>query len=381
MPHEMQDQLHSSLLLTPRPPIEGEPNGCKQEVVDSVVTAGRIKGMVKMAKPTEIVDVDRTALLGGKPAERACGVDEGDSMECKDLCIPKAEFYCEEKDQCNGNATGDIPSARKLPLVGEWTVCASGKVSNLEVKPADSPIESKTLVVVLIELEDLRSSRIPRVHLGGTSCCVGDANCPGNRVDALYCRMDMSKGLPDVSRGWTDTLDVSNRPVTAIVSHSDGARTYLAIGDARRIIHDADGVRSHADGIRSHADASTGQTDTPSVETNLTKPENEMEIVSMRRIDLRTRNSPYTAEIVMSKPTRRWKRVSIEGVDVYLPWDAPVEVLSRTFAFGQVKGADEAIAPIAEGETAEGAGNGGGDRDGYDGDGDGMASSSNADST
>ena len=81
-PHEMQDQLQNSLPLTPRPPIEGKPSGCKQEAADSVVTAGCTNGMVGMTKPPQNdADVDRTALLGGKPAERACGVDEGDRME------------------------------------------------------------------------------------------------------------------------------------------------------------------------------------------------------------------------------------------------------------------------------------------------------------
>ena len=79
------------------------------------------------------------------------------------------------------------------------------------------------------------------------------------------------------------------------------------------------------------------------------------------------------AEIETSKRSRQWKGVSAEGVDIYLPWDAPVEVPSRTFAFGQVEGAEEAIALNVEraGEAiapnvGERAGDGGGDRDGGD---------------
>ena len=83
-PHEMQNQPHSSLLLTPRLPIDGEPCECKQEVADSVVTAGHMNRTVELAKPTKMVaDVDRTAPLDGEPAEMACGVDEGDEMECE----------------------------------------------------------------------------------------------------------------------------------------------------------------------------------------------------------------------------------------------------------------------------------------------------------
>ena len=49
--HKMQDQLQNSLLLTPRPPIDGRPNECKQEVVDSMVTAGHTNWTVEMAEP------------------------------------------------------------------------------------------------------------------------------------------------------------------------------------------------------------------------------------------------------------------------------------------------------------------------------------------
>ena len=43
LPHETQTEPHSSLPLTPRPPIEGKPNGCKQEAADSMVMVSRTK--------------------------------------------------------------------------------------------------------------------------------------------------------------------------------------------------------------------------------------------------------------------------------------------------------------------------------------------------
>ena len=89
MPHKLQTEPQNSLPLTSRLPIEGGPSGCKQEVVESVVTAEHTNSMVKMAEPTEMVaDVDRTAPLDREPAETACGVDEGDKMGCKDLQLP-----------------------------------------------------------------------------------------------------------------------------------------------------------------------------------------------------------------------------------------------------------------------------------------------------
>ena len=64
---------------------------------------------------------------------------------------------------------------------------------------------------------------------------------------------------------------------------------------------------------------------------------------------------------------------------MYLPWNAPVEALGRTFAFRWLESTREVIVPIIEGERA---GNGSGDRNGDNesGDRDGMVSSSNVDS-
>ena len=115
VPHETQNQPETSLLLTPRLPTDGEPSRCKQEVAESVVTAERANGTVEMVEPAKmVVDINRTALLGRKPAETACEVNEGDGMECKDLQLPKAELYCEERHQHSGNTMGDVPSAQKL---------------------------------------------------------------------------------------------------------------------------------------------------------------------------------------------------------------------------------------------------------------------------
>ena len=57
-------------------------------------------------------------------------------------------------------------------------------------------------------------------------------------------------------------------------------------------------------------------------------------------------------------------------VNMYIPWNAPVEAVGRIFAFGQVESAGEVMAVR---DVDEGAGNG----DGDDGDGDGTTSGSN----
>ena len=129
MPHETQNQPQDSLPLTLRLPIEGEPNACKQEAVESVVTAGCTNRMAEMAKPT-VVDIDRTAMLGKDLATAACGVDEGNGTEHRDLWLQQTKFFCEETGQCNANTNENVPIAHGVPLKGEWTWCASGKVSD-----------------------------------------------------------------------------------------------------------------------------------------------------------------------------------------------------------------------------------------------------------
>ena len=57
---------------------------CEQEAVESIVMAGHMKGMAQLANPPEMdTNTDRTTLLGREPAERACGVNEGDRCESK----------------------------------------------------------------------------------------------------------------------------------------------------------------------------------------------------------------------------------------------------------------------------------------------------------
>src|SRR5207245_2401191 len=153
-------------------------------------------------------------------------------------------------------------------------------------------------------------------------------------------------------------------------SCGDGAGTYLGAGSAKRVVEETDGVRSHADALTGHRDA-------PSVETNARIPANEAESVSTRQMNEKTRNSPGTREIATPERTYRWRKVSADGIDVYVPLNAPIAVPRRRIVFGQVESGDERIAQSVEGETA---GGGDGDQDGGDSDVDGTTSSGDADS-
>ena len=49
-------------------------------------------------------------------------------------------------------------------------------------------------------------------------------------------------------------------------------------------------------------------------------------------------------KVAMCRPTSRWRRVSVKDIDVYIPWNMPVEAPGRTFEFRLVETAGEAIA-------------------------------------
>ena len=123
LPHKLQKRPQDSLQVTPY--------ACKQEAVDSIVTAGCMDRMVQLANlPETIADVDKGTLLGRELVVEAYGVHKGNRMEHEGkLRLHQTDFYCEEKDQHSGNATENIPITYGLPLKGEWTVYPSGKLS------------------------------------------------------------------------------------------------------------------------------------------------------------------------------------------------------------------------------------------------------------
>ena len=407
-PHETQNEPQNSLRATAqRLPIEGEPCECEQEAVNGVVTAECTNGMVERAEPTVVdADVDRMALLGGEPAERASGVDEGDGTERGyQAQLQQTGFYCEESRQRSGNATEDIPSAQKLPLEGEWSGYASGEASNpkvdgiesegceggmsecacvdeangnpsREVEPADTSNESETLVTLSVELYVEDGGDIPHVYLGGTRWRACHIEGLGNRADTSRYQLDGSRGLTDGSGGLTDASNASNSAEMAVISQGEGGGTYLHAGGAKR-------KPDEPAGCGNHSDTSDARMDMQSVGYERETAENETESVSTHQADAQTRNSPYTVEIETAMRTYQWRRVSVEDVDIYLPWNTPIVVPRRRIVFGEAESGDEAIAPRFEGE---GAGKGNGDRngdggdDGGDGDEGGTTSGSSVDS-
>ena len=86
-------------------------------------------------------NVDGTALLGRELAKRAPEVNEA---LCSDpLRLTQAQTNFEE-NQHNGNAKIDVPSTYRLPLEGEWIVCASGEMGMSKSAGVDDKVEAFT---------------------------------------------------------------------------------------------------------------------------------------------------------------------------------------------------------------------------------------------
>ena len=146
-----------------------------------------------------------------------------------------------------------------------------------EVEPVDSPNEPEALITMSIESEYPDGGEIPRVRIGGMSWCACNVEGHGDRADELKGR---SSGWMDVSRAWTDTLNVSNSAEIACISHNNDLDTYLGAAGTKRPVHEMDGIRNHAD-------VPIGHRDTPSIETETETAENERGNIRTGQIGLR----------------------------------------------------------------------------------------------
>ena len=212
--HEPQDEPQELQNL----PIVGESRDSKRQVAEGTSGSAEV-----IAKAT---DVDGKALPGRELANRARRVDEAN--ETPDGRQPQAQQVKlhHKRSQRNENAKRNIPSAHGVPLEGEWSVCASGRVRNSKsdsrgrgvgkhasvdkwswpVKTprptvripkgccqlgrvdgntsckemsADGQGESGKLVPTMVELDDPGGGEKPRVCLGGTKMRIGEVESHG----------------------------------------------------------------------------------------------------------------------------------------------------------------------------------------------------------
>ena len=120
-----------------------------------------------------------------------------------------------------------------------------------------------------------------------------------------------------------------------------------------------------ANGCANKTDRSSHHPGTLNMRMQAITPADEVGNIRTRQIDPKTRNSPHTRETATPESTYQWKRVSLRGIDIYVPWNVPIDRTSRKFVLGRVEGGVEAIAPsIDGGDVKERACN----RNGDDGD-------------
>jgi len=131
-------------------------------------------------------------------------------------------------------------------------------------------------------------------------------------------------------------------------------------------------------GCRDRTDASSVRTDTHSVETHARTAANAPERIRTRQTDSKPQNSPYMRETATPKSTYRWRRVSVDGINVYVPLNAPIDDSSRMFVFERVEGGVEQIVARVVDETT---GDGNGRWNGGDGSVDGTTSGNSIDLT
>jgi len=111
-----------------------------------------------------------------------------------------------------------------------------------------------------------------------------------------------------------------NATETVSIPQNDSKTPNLPMETARRRPDEPNSCRSRADGL-------SVRTNAHSVETDTEMAENSSRSVRKRQTEVQTRNSPSTIEITMAKLPSQWRRVSAGDGDVYIPCNAPIEVL------------------------------------------------------
>ena len=196
-----------------------------------------------------------------------------------------------------------------MPLEGEWTWCASGKVSNSK--------GNANVFNTAIE------------HTDGSDKSTETVNTKDIESEGCEGSMDERASIDDMDGGTgrevqpTDTPNKPEKLVTLSIKLEDPHNGEIPHVHLRGMNWRA----CNTEGLGSQTDASTVHMDACSVKMETETPVNEMESISMCQTDVQMLNSPYKPEIVMAKPISRWRKVSDGNVEVYVPWNMPVEAL------------------------------------------------------
>ena len=154
----------------------------------------------------------------------------------------------------------------------------------------------------------------------GMYLSAGGAKCPVYEMDGAGTHAGTLTRQTDASSIETNTVIPANVPENIRTSQKRAKLSDLPVEGA---ICDPD--ESNTSG--NQTDMSSGRMDGHSIRNDKETAVNASRNVSMRQTQRRTQYSPVGHEIETPKPAIRWRRISIEGVDIYIPWNAPVEAL------------------------------------------------------
>ena len=107
------------------PPIEGESQRCEQRAAEGMNGSAEAVG--------KTADVDGKALPGSELAKRANEANAADETPDERQPQPQQRQLYHKRSQHNESVKRNIPSAHRVPLEGEWSVCASGRVGDSKV--------------------------------------------------------------------------------------------------------------------------------------------------------------------------------------------------------------------------------------------------------
>ena len=212
--------------------------------------------------------------------------------------------------------------------------------------PAD---EAETISICPVE------SKLPRSPTKGTNGCANETDRSSHHPGMLNMRTHTITPANEVGNIRTCQIKpkMPNSPAGSATLHSD----------------EPNGRENHMDRLGTH-------TDGHSIKMHALTPRNKPQTVKMHPNNLKTRNSPNMAEIAMPRHSYQWRKVSIDGADVYTLLNMLINTPSQNFIFGRFEGRDELIAANVEGERV---GNGVGNHDEWSSDMDGITSSGSAD--
>ena len=256
---EPQDELQELQSL----PVEGESRDSKRQVAKANAKAADTSGRAKVVG--KAADVEGKALPGR--VDKAKETPDGRQSQPQ-----QAELYC-KGSQLNENAESNIPSTHGVPLEGEWSMCASGRVmDSLKVSASGSNANSSSRPGRLASVDETELRSCGR---GMGECTSVDEWCwpvekarPIVRIPKGYCQLGRRDGNASCKETSANGQGESGKlvPTTVELDDPGGSETpRVCLEGTKTRVGEVESHRSRADKSRGQANESRGQVDASTV--------------------------------------------------------------------------------------------------------------------